>query len=106
TETALLDDKSLTRQYIEELKRLGVRIALDDFGTGYSSLSYLHKLPLDKVKIDRSFLMDVTQNPSSLALLKGVVELIRVLGLNVTIEGVETYEQLKILTHSIKPDIR
>lgn len=105
TETALLDDKSLTRQYIEELKRLGVRIALDDFGTGYSSLSYLHKLPLDKVKIDRSFLMDVTQNPSSLALLKGVVELIRVLGLNVTIEGVETYEQLKILTHSIKPDL-
>ncbi|TIQ81337.1 MAG: EAL domain-containing protein, partial [Mesorhizobium sp.] len=105
TETALLDDKSLTRQYIEELKRLGVRIALDDFGTGYSSLSYLHKLPLDKVKIDRSFLMDVTQNPSSLALLKGVVELIRVLGLNVTIEGVETYEQLKILTHSIKPDM-
>ncbi|UVC15846.1 putative bifunctional diguanylate cyclase/phosphodiesterase [Mesorhizobium onobrychidis] len=105
TETALLDDKSLTRQYIEELKRLGVRIALDDFGTGYSSLSYLHRLPLDKVKIDRSFLMDVTQNPSSLALLKGVVELIRVLGLNVTIEGVETYEQLKILTHSIKPDM-
>jgi diguanylate cyclase (GGDEF)-like protein len=105
TETALLDDKSLTRQYIEELKRLGVRIALDDFGTGYSSLSYLHKLPLDKVKIDRSFLMDVTHNPSSLALLKGVVELIRVLGLNVTIEGVETYEQLNILTHSIKPDM-
>jgi diguanylate cyclase (GGDEF)-like protein len=105
TETALLDDKSLTRQYIEELKRLGVRIALDDFGTGYSSLSYLHKLPLDKVKIDSSFLVDVTHNPSSLALLKGVVELIRVLGLNVTIEGVETYEQLNILTHSIKPDM-
>ena len=61
TETALLDDKSLTRKYIEELKQLGVRIALDDFGTGYSSLSYLHKLPLDKIKIDRSFLMDVTR---------------------------------------------
>ena len=60
TETALLDDKSLTRQYIEELKLLGVRIALDDFGTGYSSLSYLHKLPLDKIKIDRSFLVDVS----------------------------------------------
>ncbi|MDP3899116.1 MAG: EAL domain-containing protein, partial [Mesorhizobium sp.] len=55
TETALLDDKSSTRQFLEELKSLGVRIALDDFGTGYSSLSYLHTLPLDKVKIDRSF---------------------------------------------------
>ncbi|MEP6565583.1 MAG: EAL domain-containing protein, partial [Mesorhizobium sp.] len=104
TETALLDDKSLTRQYIEELKQLGVRIALDDFGTGYSSLSYLHKLPLDKIKIDRSFLMDVTQNPRSLDLLKGIVDLTRVLGLSVTVEGVETFEQLKILVHSVKPD--
>ncbi|TJW69389.1 MAG: EAL domain-containing protein [Mesorhizobium sp.] len=105
TETALLDDKSLTRQYIEELKQLGVRIALDDFGTGYSSLSYLHKLPLDKIKIDRSFLMDVTQNPRSLDLLKGVVDLTRILGLTVTVEGVETFEQLKILLHSVKPDL-
>lgn len=105
TETALLDDKSLTRQYIEELKQLGVRIALDDFGTGYSSLSYLHKLPLDKIKIDRSFVMDVTHNPRSLELLKGVVDLTRVLGLTVTIEGVETFEQLKVLMHSVKPDL-
>lgn len=105
TETALLDDKSLTRQYIEELKQLGVRIALDDFGTGYSSLSYLHKLPLDKIKIDRSFLMDVTQNPRSLELLKGIVNLSRPLGLSVTVEGVETFEQLKILALQVKPDL-
>jgi EAL domain-containing protein (putative c-di-GMP-specific phosphodiesterase class I) len=105
TETALLDDKSLTRQYIEELKQLGVRIALDDFGTGYSSLSYLHKLPLDKIKIDRSFLMDVSQSRRSLELLKGIVSLSRPLGLAVTIEGVETFEQLKILAHEIKPDL-
>lgn len=105
TETALLDDKSLTRQYIEELKQLGVRIALDDFGTGYSSLSYLHKLPLDKIKIDRSFLIDVTQNPRSLELLKGIVNLSRPLGLSVTIEGVETFEQLKILALQVKPDL-
>ncbi|TIP26952.1 MAG: EAL domain-containing protein [Mesorhizobium sp.] len=105
TETALLDDKSLTRQYIEELKQLGVRIALDDFGTGYSSLSYLHKLPLDKIKIDRSFLKDVTQNPRSLDLLKGIVDLTRILGLTVTIEGVETFDQLKVLVHSVKPDL-
>src|SRR5262249_10441294 len=75
TETALLDDKSFTRELIEELKELGVRIALDDFGTGYSSLSYLHNLPLDKVKIDRSFLIDVTQNERSLELLTGIVKL-------------------------------
>ncbi|RRI01103.1 EAL domain-containing protein [Mesorhizobium tamadayense] len=105
TETALLDDKSLTRELIEELKTLGVRIALDDFGTGYSSLSYLHKLPLDKIKIDRSFLIDVTQSPKSLDLLKGIVGLTRTLGLTVTIEGVETFEQLKILVHSVKPDL-
>ena len=105
TETALLDDKSLTRQYIEELKQLGVRIALDDFGTGYSSLSFLHKLPLDKVKIDRSFLMDVTQNSRSLELLKGIVNLSRPLGLSVTVEGVETFEQLKILALQVKPDL-
>ncbi|WP_269933450.1 putative bifunctional diguanylate cyclase/phosphodiesterase [Aminobacter sp. HY435] len=105
TETALLDDKSQTGAYVEELKALGVRIALDDFGTGYSSLSYLHKLPLDKVKIDRSFLADVAQNPRSLHLLKGVVDLSKSLGLAVTIEGVETFEQLKILAVTVQPDL-
>ncbi|MGE0500476.1 MAG: putative bifunctional diguanylate cyclase/phosphodiesterase [Rhizobiaceae bacterium] len=105
TETALLDDKSLTSEIIEELKALGVRIALDDFGTGYSSLSYLHKLPLDKIKIDRSFLIDVTQNERSLELLKGIVNLTRPLGLTVTVEGVETFEQLKVLAVQVKPDL-
>jgi diguanylate cyclase (GGDEF)-like protein len=105
TETALLDDKSYTRELIEELKGLGVRIALDDFGTGYSSLSYLHQLPLDKVKIDRSFLIDVTRNERSLDLLTGIVNLSRPLGLSVTVEGVETFEQLKLLTLKVKPDL-
>lgn len=105
TETALLDDKSATSDLIREIKALGVKIALDDFGTGYSSLSYLHKLPLDKVKIDRSFLMDVTRNPRSLKLLKGIVGMSRPLGLAVTVEGVETFEQLKILAQEIHPDL-
>jgi diguanylate cyclase (GGDEF)-like protein len=105
TETALLDDKSLTRELIEEIKALGVRISLDDFGTGYSSLSYLHKLPLDKIKIDRSFLMDVAQNKRSLDLLKGIVDLTRTLGLTVTVEGVETFDQLKVLMESVQPDL-
>ena len=105
TETALLDDKSSTRQYLEDLKALGVRIALDDFGTGYSSLSYLHTLPLDKVKIDRSFIEDITRNRRSLELLRGVVNLSRPLGLAVTIEGVETFDQLKLLALEVKPDL-
>jgi EAL domain-containing protein (putative c-di-GMP-specific phosphodiesterase class I) len=68
-------------------------------------LSYLHKLPLDKIKIDRSFLMDVTRNPRSLKLLKGIVDMSRPLGLAVTVEGVETFDQLKILAHQIHPDL-
>ena len=105
TETALLDDKSQTRELVEEIRRLGVRIALDDFGTGYSSLSYLHTLPLDKVKIDRSFLKDVARSTRSLELLKGIVNLSRPLGLAVTVEGVETFEQLKILSAQVQPDL-
>lgn len=105
TETALLDDKSSTRKLLEELKELGVRIALDDFGTGYSSLSYLHTLPLDRVKIDRSFIEDITRSERSLDLLRGVVNLSRPLGLSVTIEGVETFDQLKVLALDVKPDL-
>ncbi|WP_431192876.1 putative bifunctional diguanylate cyclase/phosphodiesterase [Tianweitania aestuarii] len=105
TETALLDDKSLSRHYLDDLKALGVRIALDDFGTGYSSLSYLHTLPLDKIKIDRSFIMDLTHDEKSLTLLKGIVSLSRSLGLQVTVEGVETLEQLRILSDTVEPDL-
>jgi diguanylate cyclase (GGDEF)-like protein len=105
TETALLDDKSSTGSYLAELKALGVRIALDDFGTGYSSLSYLHTLPLDKVKIDRSFLLDITHNARSLELLKGVAGLSRGIGLQVTMEGVETFEQIRVLAANVRPDL-
>lgn len=106
TETAVLDDRSRTRDYLNNLKALGVSIALDDFGTGYSSLSYLHDLPLDKLKIDRAFVMDITENKRSLDLLKGVLHLSRQLGLKVTIEGVETFEQLKVLSGTkISPDL-
>ncbi|MGE0279446.1 MAG: putative bifunctional diguanylate cyclase/phosphodiesterase [Rhizobiaceae bacterium] len=105
TETSLLDDKSAARRYVEELRQIGVRIALDDFGTGYSSLSYLHKLPLDKIKIDRSFLTDVTEDERSLRLLSGVVQLSHRLGLQVTVEGVETFEQFKMLSADVKPDL-
>ena len=105
TETAILDDKLSTRIYLEQIRGLGVQIALDDFGTGYSSLSYLHTLPLDKVKIDRSFLQDITSDDRSLELLCGIVSLSRKLGLTITIEGVETFEQLKLLSSRVKPDL-
>jgi diguanylate cyclase (GGDEF)-like protein len=105
TETAILDDKLSTRTYLEQIRGLGVQIALDDFGTGYSSLSYLHTLPLDKVKIDRSFLQDITSDQRSLELLCGIVSLSRKLGLTITIEGVETFEQLKLLSSRVKPDL-
>lgn len=105
TETALLDDKLLTITLLNELKALGVRIALDDFGTGYSSLSYLHTLPLDKVKIDQAFLSDITFDDRSLDLLKGIVTLSRRLGLSITLEGVEDFEQLKLIMHLAEPDL-
>ncbi|MEX0345332.1 MAG: putative bifunctional diguanylate cyclase/phosphodiesterase [Rhizobiaceae bacterium] len=105
TETALLDDKLLTITLLNELKALGVRIALDDFGTGYSSLSYLHTLPLDKVKIDQAFLSDITFDDRSLDLLKGIVTLSRRLGLAITLEGVEDFEQLKLITRLAEPDL-
>ena len=105
TETALLDDKLLTIALLNELKGLGVRIALDDFGTGYSSLSYLHTLPLDKVKIDQAFLSDITFDDRSLDLLKGIVTLSRRLGLTIALEGVEDFEQLKLIMKVAEPDL-
>ncbi|WP_336057567.1 putative bifunctional diguanylate cyclase/phosphodiesterase [Nitratireductor sp. CH_MIT9313-5] len=105
TETALLDDQQATREYLQALKGLGVSIALDDFGTGYSSLSYLHTLPLDKVKIDGSFVADITTDERSLKLITGVVELSRNLGLAITVEGVETFGQLKTLSVAVQPDL-
>lgn len=104
TETSLLNDKSAARAYIEQLRQLGVRIALDDFGTGYSSLSYLHRLSLDKIKIDRSFILDMLEDRRSLELLKSVVEMSHRLNMAVTVEGVETFQQLNVLTADVKPD--
>ncbi len=104
TETALLNDQILTRTILEEIKGMGVRIALDDYGTGYSNLTYVHSLPLDKLKIDQSFLSGIEDNPRSLNLLKATVRLAREMGLDVTIEGVETTHHLEVLSDTVKPD--
>ena len=97
TESALIDNPESARRAIQAFKDMGFRIALDDFGTGYSSLAYLRDLPLDKVKIDRSFLHDIEHNTRAASLLTGVVGLCHSLGMQVVAEGVETDAQWRFL---------
>jgi diguanylate cyclase (GGDEF)-like protein len=97
TESSLLRNTQLTHDVLSQLHALGVRISLDDFGTGYSSLSYLHNFPLQKVKIDRSFLEGIdTDRP--LTLLRGVARLSADLGMAVVVEGIETNAQLELIS--------
>jgi diguanylate cyclase (GGDEF)-like protein len=97
TESSLLRNTQLTHDVLAQLRNIGVRISLDDFGTGYSSLSYLHNFPLQKVKIDRSFLEGIdTDRP--LTLLRGVARLSADLGMSVVVEGIETNEQLELIS--------
>lgn len=97
TESSLLRNTQWTLDVLEQLRTAGVRISLDDFGTGYSSLSYLHNFPLQKVKIDRSFLEGIG-NDRPLTLLRGVARLSADLGMSVVVEGVETNEQLELIS--------
>jgi diguanylate cyclase (GGDEF)-like protein/PAS domain S-box-containing protein len=97
TEGALLKDTQVIRTNFEKLKALGVRLAIDDFGKEYSSLSYLNRLPVDSLKIDRSFLESFGENPSNMLIVKAVISLAHSLGLEVTGEGVESAEQLELL---------
>jgi diguanylate cyclase (GGDEF)-like protein len=97
TESSLLRNTQLTHDTLSQLRSLGVRISLDDFGTGYSSLSYLHNFPLQKVKIDRSFLEGIDSD-RPLTLLRGVARLSADLGMSVVVEGIETNEQLELIS--------
>ena len=97
TEGVLIENVTHTSAILNQLKSLGVRIALDDFGTGYSSLSYLEALPLDRIKIDRSFVSALGRAGRSLAVVRAVIGLAHGLGLPVLAEGVETSEQLAAL---------
>lgn len=105
TEGIILEDHVGASVTLQELKAAGIKIALDDFGTGYSSLSYLHTLPLDKVKIDQSFVKDIVKNPRSLKLVAGVTRLADELGLTVTVEGIETIEQFEALREHAHIDL-
>ncbi|MEW1958691.1 EAL domain-containing protein [Kineococcus sp. NPDC059986] len=99
TETALASDLRACREVLEELRADGVRVAIDDFGTGYSSLAYLKDLPVDHLKVDRSFVRDLrsTDGPAR-AVAAAVVSLARTLGLGVVAEGVETFEQDQVIS--------
>ena len=97
TESSLLRNTQLTHDVLSQLHSLGVRISLDDFGTGYSSLSYLHNFPLEKVKIDRSFLEGIDSD-RPLTLLRGVARLSADLGMSVVVEGIESNEQLELIS--------
>jgi len=98
TESVLLQNREATLAVLHQLRALGVRIALDDFGTGYSSLTYLQCFPFDKIKIDRSFVKDITENSGSLNIVRAVAALARGMGMAATAEGVETREQLDSIT--------
>jgi diguanylate cyclase (GGDEF)-like protein/PAS domain S-box-containing protein len=97
TETTIMKDLEYTIAILQEIRELGVVIALDDFGTGFSSLKYLAKLPLDTLKIDRSFVVDMVSGPRGLALVSTIISLGRALNLKLVAEGVETEEQSRLL---------
>ena len=97
TESTIMDDPTRAQRVLEELRMLGVRIAIDDFGTGYSSLAYLRVLPVDHLKIDRSFVMDMIGTPSNGVIVRSAVQLAKNLGLAVIAEGVETQAAMEQL---------
>jgi EAL domain-containing protein (putative c-di-GMP-specific phosphodiesterase class I) len=97
TETMLLEDPDSTITTLNQLKEMGVRISVDDFGTGYSSLSYLKKLPIDSLKIDRTFIKDLAQDKDDEAITHAIISLAKNLKLSVIAEGVETFQQFDFL---------
>jgi EAL domain-containing protein (putative c-di-GMP-specific phosphodiesterase class I) len=99
TESMLVENIDEVINKMTELKSHGIRFSLDDFGTGYSSLAYLKRLPLDQLKIDRSFVRDILSDESSAAIAQTIISLSRAMGLPVIAEGVETEEQREFLSH-------
>jgi EAL domain-containing protein (putative c-di-GMP-specific phosphodiesterase class I) len=97
TESLLINDTEEVLDKLNRLRQLGVSIAMDDFGTGYSSLSYLARFPFNKIKIDRSFIRSMTQDPAVNAIVKTIIALGRALNVTITAEGVETEEQAQLL---------
>jgi len=97
TEGYLMTNPELATQTLHEIRKMGITVSIDDFGTGYSSLSYLKKLPINKLKIDRSFVLDLASNEEDKAIVVSVISLAKAMKLNVIAEGVETIEQKNFL---------
>jgi EAL domain-containing protein (putative c-di-GMP-specific phosphodiesterase class I) len=97
TESVVLENVEDVITKMEQIKAFGVTFSLDDFGTGFSSLSYLKRLPLDEVKIDQSFVRDITTDPSDAAIVRAIIAMSQSLGIQVVAEGVETEAQLQFL---------
>ena len=98
TETSFLDDFDRVNPILRQIKAMGFRLAIDDFGTGYSSLSYLHELPIDTLKIDRSFVLPILESKKSLLMVKSIISMSLSLGLEVVAEGIEDDETGKLLS--------
>ncbi|HXF46236.1 MAG TPA: EAL domain-containing protein [Burkholderiaceae bacterium] len=99
TETGLLDTSAVSRENLVRLRNAGVKLALDDFGVGFSSLAHLRDLPIQRLKIDRSFTVECMRDARTLTIVKAVVEMARSLGINVTAEGIETQAQQTWMQH-------
>jgi diguanylate cyclase (GGDEF)-like protein len=98
TESVLLQDSQNTLATLHQLRQLGVRVAMDDFGTGYCSLSYLRSFPFDRIKIDRAFIGDMDRSDESRAIVETIIRLGNHLGMSTVAEGIENFEQLKLLS--------
>jgi EAL domain-containing protein (putative c-di-GMP-specific phosphodiesterase class I) len=90
TETSVMSDAEYAMQVLNRLAAMGLTLAIDDFGTGYSSLSYLKRLPVDEVKIDKSFVLNMQEDENDAVIVRSIIDLARNLGLRVVAEGVET----------------
>lgn len=101
TESVLMKSLEGNVNVLSELRDIGIKVALDDFGTGYSSLNYIRKIPLDKLKIDRSFITDLTNIPKNQEICEGIIQMAHNLGLEVIAEGVEEQSQLELLKEKL-----
>ncbi|KJU86685.1 PAS/PAC sensor-containing diguanylate cyclase/phosphodiesterase [Candidatus Magnetobacterium bavaricum] len=97
TESVVMEDATSAIKVLRDIKNMGIHIAIDDFGMGYSSLSYLKRFPIDRLKIDRSFVNDINTDPDDAAIATAIIAMAHSLKLKVTAEGVETTEQLEFL---------